>query len=315
MITLYSSKTLDGLCSAAIIFRHATLSNLPVQFSGFIRPVSVTRDLTNLVKTKKKLYFFLDLPFSEEHLPIFESLLKTNKIVYWTGPQESVKPPAKFIDSAPKTCSAELTMKRFLPNDPIAKRLAQMAKDVKFWKLEETDAAKLADLIRFEYPPNEMIKALSRGVFWNEKFQEYYDEHYQKKVEAIEDMMGNLVIKHYLKYRFGFALVSSLVKSAEACQHILDTHAGVDVALTFYRDGTVTFRKRETCPLNLRELAEIFGGGGHLFASGARLDTPVTKENYTDALFKLDRAIKNALVPDTLKKETNSIEQHDIHTP
>lgn len=296
MILIACSETLDGIASAAIILRHAMLKNLPVSLAATIKPGNLTENLLKIAKQKKQLIFLLDLTIEEEHLPILEILNKNNKIVYWNGSEKSIKPEAAFIDSAPKTASAELAMKRFLPNDQIAKKLAGLAHDIKFWELRETRAGQLSDLISFGFSPHEMVKSMAKGVTWNEKFEDYYNQHKQKKAEAIENLKKTLIIKHYLKYRFAYARASRILNSADACQNILDKHAGVDVAAVLYRDGRFVLRKRDSCSLDLTELAALFKGGGQAYAAGAGIDMTITNESYPDAVLKLDKAFRAALL-------------------
>ncbi len=296
MISISCAATLDGIASAAILFRYATLKKKSFQFTGCYRLSELTNHLTKLASRQKQILFFLDVPFAEEHVNLLQKISKNNKILYWSGPETSIKPPATYIDTAPKTSSAELVTKRFLPKDTISEKIAQQARDVKFWKLKETHAAKLSDLITFGFPPFEIIKSLARGIFWNDRFEAYHKEYHQKKLEALNNMKKTLTIKNCLNTNIAFARVSSIVTTADAGQHVLDTHAGVDVAVVLYKDGTISFRRRNSSDIDVKALAELFGGGGHPYAAGARLGKNITAENYSETVHKLDQAFKKALI-------------------
>ncbi len=298
MISIYCSEKLDGVASAAIVMRHAVLSKLPVHFGGFLHPDSLDEELKDMAHQEHQLVFVLDASISPEHLSLIEKVSQKNKIVYWcTHDAESVVPPAKIFDKAVEgKCSAELVQQRFLPNDLIAKKLAELAHEVKFWQVRDENASKISDLIAAQYSPTELIDSLSRGAFWNEQFELFHKEYSMKKMEAFDELLKSLIVKSYVKYRFGFALSSSILTTADACQRVLDGHAGVDVAVVLYRDGRIGLRRRDECDVDVKKLAELFNGGGRPFAAGARLSTQITKDNLQDVLFHLDEAFKNFFV-------------------
>jgi oligoribonuclease NrnB/cAMP/cGMP phosphodiesterase (DHH superfamily) len=298
VISIYCSEKLDGVASAAIVMRHAVLSKLPVHFGGFLHPDSLDEELKDMAHQEHQLIFVLDASISPDHLSLIETVCQKNKLVYWcTHDAESVVPPAKIFDKAVEgKCSAELTQRRFLPNDLIAKKLAELAHEVKFWQVRDENASKISDLIAAQYSPVELIDSLSRGAFWNDQFELFHKDYGMKKMEAFDELLKSLIVKSYVKYRFGFALSSSILTTADACQRVLDGHAGVDVAVVLYRDGRIGLRRRDECDVDVKKLAELFNGGGRPFAAGARLSTQITKDNLQDVLFHLDEAFKNFFV-------------------
>lgn len=298
VISIYCSEKLDGVAAAAIIMRHAILGKLPVHFGGFLHPDALDEELADMANDEHKLVFVLDIGVMPEHLPLIEKASQKNKIVYWnTHDADSIIPPAKIFDCAVENkCSAELAQQRFLPNDSIAKKLAQLAHEVKFWQIQDETAARLSDLIAAGYNPLELLDSMARGAFWNPKFEEFHKELLEKKLEAFDELLKSLIVKSYVNYRFGFAMASSILTTADACQKVLDGHAGIDVAVVLYRDGRIGFRRRDECDVNVKELAVLFKGGGMPFAAGAKLRMQISKENLPEVLFYLDQAFKNFFV-------------------
>jgi len=302
VISIYCSEKLDGLAAAAIVMRHATLSKLPAHFGGFLHPDTLTDELKEMAKEVHKLIFVTDISLEPDHLSLLEAVSENNKLVYWnTSDPKSIIPEAKIFDKAvERKCSAELACERFLPNDLIAKQLARLAHEVKFWEMQDERASKLSDVIAAQYNPLELLDTLAKGVFWNQQLEEFHKSYRVRKEAALDELMKSLKIKRYVTHSFGFSLVSSMLNSADACQHMLDGHAGVDVAVVLYRDGRIAFRRRDNVDVDVKELAELFKGGGHPFAAGARLNRTITKENLPDVLFQIDQSFKNFFVGATV---------------
>lgn len=298
MISIYCSEKLDGIASAAIIMRHATMSGLPAHFGGFLHPDTLMQELEEIAGNEKKLIFMLDIGARAEHLPVLDKICIKNKIVYWsTNDAESIVPPSKIFDRAEgKQCSAFAVCNRFLPTDQIAKKLAELAYEVKFWQMHDERSTKLSDLIAAQYSPVELIENLSKGMFWNEKLEEHHKAYNERKNNAFEEMMQTLTVKSYVNNGFGFALTPQILNGADACQKILNSHAGVDVAVAIYRDGRICLRRKENCTVNVKELAEIFNGGGLPFAAGARIKAQATKESFPEVLLHIDGAFRNYFV-------------------
>jgi len=298
VISIYCSEKLDGVAAAAIVMRHAILSKLPAHFGGFLHPDALSAELEDMAREEHKLIFVLDMAVMPEHLPLLEQIGAKNKLVYWnTHDAESVVPPSKIFDRAlDNRCASELVQQRFLQNDIIARKLAELAHEVKFWQIRDERAAKLSDLIAAQYSPVELIDSLARGVLWNVQFEEFHKSYAERKQAAFDELIGSLLIKSYVTHQFGFALSPSILTTADACQKVLDGHAGIDVAIVVYRDGRMGFRRRDDGEVDVKELAKLFNGGGRPFAAGARLNVQVSKENFQEVLFHIDQAFRNFFV-------------------
>ena len=199
----------------------------------------------------------------------------------------------KHVDYAErKTSATELAVFRFLPGDLVGKQLISVAQDIKFWLRQDERAAKLADLLASGFDVRAMVDALSRGVIWDDLFERSRNEYLEKKAKAYDDVLKRLTIKSYLKYRFGFALSSNLLSTADACQYVLDKHMGVDVAVALYKSGKIAFRSRDGIDIDLAKLGKRFGGGGQKYASGGIFNQPISAEHWEDVLKALDWTLK-----------------------
>lgn len=317
MHVVYCSPQLDGLAAAAILFRSAKLRNADIRLGGLLTFENAHEQFSAMTHLSGDLVFILDfLPDRLQELePQLTAITVRNRIAYWSSHHPHDPSALDFLKrfshtvdlSGPlhyapvpkhKTCAAELAHQRFLPTDAVARRLAAMAHDVEFWERTDADALKLADLIAAGYEPKALVDNLSKGVFWSDHAEALRNDYLSKKQAALQDILKHLAIKPILDHRFGFTLAPAFLPSADAGQHILDNHAGVDVSIILYRNGRISFRKRDTCTLDLAELAKIFGGGGHSYAAGARLARfpSITKEQFGQVVFALDQQLKAHLL-------------------
>ncbi|MEM2915746.1 MAG: hypothetical protein QXT19_00045 [Candidatus Woesearchaeota archaeon] len=317
MHVVYCSQQLDGLAAAAIVFRSARLRGHDVRLGGILNFENADEQFSAMQNLSGDLIFVLD--FLPDNVALFEPKLSAitvrNRIAYWNSHHPHSEADGLILSrhvhtidlSGPlhyapvpkeKVCAAELAQKRFLPNDTVAKELAEIAHDIEFWERTDKRAVQLADLIASGIEPRELVESLSKGVLWSEKFEQLRQEYLCKKQRALQDIISRLAVKNITGFNFGFTLAPTILPSSDAGQHVLDTHLGIDVSVVLYRNGRISFRKRDTCRLNLAELARLFGGGGHSYAAGARLAQfpSVTRENFERVLFEIDQQLKTHLL-------------------
>lgn len=314
MHVVYCSQQLDGLAAAAILFRAARLRGHDIKLGGILTFENSAEQFNAMSSLSGDLIFILD--FLPNNITALEKQLSAitvrNRIAYWNShhphdeqASEILKRHAHTVDLAgplhyapvpkEKVCAAELAQKRFLPNDNVAKELARLAHDLEFWERTDKGSMQLSDLIASGFEPNNLIDSLSKGIFWSDRFEQLRKEYLLKKEHALKDIISHLAIKNIAGFNFGFTLAQSLLQTADAGQHILDSHSGVDVSAVLYRNGRISFRRRDACQLNLAEVAKLFGGGGHSYAAGARIAhcSSITRENFETVLFTIDQQIKS----------------------
>ncbi len=317
MHVVYCSQQLDGLAAAAILFRATRLRGQEPKFGGILNFENAKAQFESMTSLNGCLIFILDfLPDNLKELePQLKAITAKNRIAYLNSHHPYDKDTPELLkqyvhtfdlsgplhySAIPKerVCAAELTQKRFLPTDNTAKELADMAHDVEFWERTDKRALQLADLIASGFDQKELIDILSRGILWSDRFEQLRQDYLGKKQNAMQDIIARLSIKNILGFNFGFSLAPTILPSSDAGQHILDTHTGVDVSVVLYRNGRISFRKRDTCQLNLSELAKIFGGGGHTYAAGAKLlqHASINRENFENVIFDLDQKLKEHLL-------------------
>ncbi len=312
MFVIYCSEQLDGIAAAAILFRYARLKNANFRMGGFLNYTNIEETFEEMTKLKGALIFILD--FSPEQITDLNEKLKkiskNNKIAYWNchHPYDAITITTMMqhvhsldfsgalknsTKKETKQCSADMTCNKFLPTDSVAIKLKTLAHDIEFWIRKNQTAVKLADLIQSGFDKKELVDILSRGVFWSERFEKIKEEYLQKKTKALQDLMKNLVIKKYVDLRFGFVLASTILSSADAGQKMLDSHTAMDVAVILFRNGKISFRRRDDIDVDLSKISELFDGGGHPYAAGGKIQKNISSENLEKIIFVIDRKLKD----------------------
>ncbi len=297
MIHIYSSEQFDGIAASAIIARYATLKKLKyrielVDYSQELKLPDrahiffsdINPERIDLNKINKQIFFWAAY-YPHKHQEKIKQITKHNQVMQPTAYEEFIKKSA-----------AEATFEKFLPNDRIAREIALIARDIKFWERKDKRADKLNTLLSSGYDKKQMIETIAKGSLWNETFEQRFKEYILKRDDALSEMMKTINIKKYLKMNFGFFLAGNLLSSADAGHYALEKHQGIDAAVIIFRNGKISFRRRENCQIDLSELAKLFSGGGHPYAAGGRLDKTITQKNFGEIIFKINQTLQNFFI-------------------
>ncbi|RLE46639.1 hypothetical protein DRJ25_03900 [Candidatus Woesearchaeota archaeon] len=299
MIHIYSSEQFDGIATSAIIVRYAILKRLDyrVEIIDYQKEISIP---------EKGNIFFADI--NPERIDLDRI---SRQIFFWAAyyPHKKedqirkktrycfvIQPTSTVYDHFVKKSAAEATFEKLLPQDRIAKEIARLARDIKFWERKDPRAEKLNTLLASDFDKKQLIETIAKGSFWNEKFEQKYQGYTIRRDEALQDMMKTIRVKKYLTTHFGFFLANNILSSADAGHYALEKHKGIDVAVIIFRNGKISFRRREGCSLDLSDIAKLFNGGGHAYAAGGELRKTVTLKNYDNIMFEINQALQDIFI-------------------
>jgi len=303
MFVVYSSPTIDGISAAAIILRYARLFKHEAKIGGFLAFSDAQKTFEDMTKQDKSIIFIADFPPDQVQQlePTLKEISTHNRIAYWNSSQktsarakEIVSKYARKTDFSEK-CSAELAMTTLLPQDSVAREIAAIAHDYTSWLRKDARSQQLNDIINAGFDKKELADMLSRGVFSSPRFSGILNTYSEKKKQALNALMGSLLIKKYLTHSFGYVLADNHIPSAEAGEYLLSKHSGIDVAVLLYRDGRIIIRKRDSIPVDASQIARNFRGGGHSYAAGGIIPEmkSITNDSYERAVFIADRIMKD----------------------
>lgn len=114
-----------------------------------------------------------------------------------------------------------------------------------------------------------VLKTLSNGIYWNQEFESKVIEQVERELDVFSSNIDTVMRKHN----------DQVVLIAENDNHVdnsflaayLMGRYNVDLVVITDVMGKLSFRSRV---INVRDLAKLLGGGGHLYAAGAKIELP-----------------------------------------
>lgn len=206
-----------------------------------------------------------------------------------------------------KRCAAEMMrdwLRRTwgLQADPVIDEIARLAHDQDFGVRNIPGANRISAIIGADFPPFEIVGALSRGEFWNARFETAWEREEEDTARQIRQLVCD-----WRKWRFGngremnvvYALMppNDVLKVTPAGIHCLDT-LGADIAVLVQRRSFISMRVRyHYNDFHAGRILSAFGGGGHVGAAsagGRAGELPygdAHESNFGDVVRALDRAL------------------------
>jgi oligoribonuclease NrnB/cAMP/cGMP phosphodiesterase (DHH superfamily) len=285
---LTHSRDLDGIASAAILARYLEGQGKDVKVD-FVDYATQNEDLQRLRSLTETDIYIADFAFDEpEHYEVFNEIVaKGNRVAYWNdhhphkdGVDEAITRYAEITDlCGPQPyCSAEIAQQRYLPNDTVARELAELAHDNDFWERKVENANKLADVIASGYDKNKLVSLLKHGETWNPELEQVWKAYDTRRNESYGRLDDRAEITQYGMTSCVISLADDMLATSDAGDYLLNKY-DTEMSVTLYRDGRMAFRRAEGGEVDLTDVARMFGGGGHPYASGAQLDEEIPDDD------------------------------------
>lgn len=116
-----------------------------------------------------------------------------------------------------------------------------------------------------------VLNNLSKGVLWNNDFTNYVSNRVDWELKAYSEFTNNVKVVEACNLRIAY-IREPRVNSSLAASVILG-RSMADIAVVVSSDGKLSFRSESS---DVRSLAVKLGGGGHVHASGAKIQIPIT---------------------------------------
>jgi len=181
--------------------------------------------------------------------------------------------------------AVRLVRQYFNLNDEIAEKIVDLGTKADTWVLEPLvqqwmDLDSAYSFKKRDKTP--LILALANGKLEiTGRLRRTLDSYLRKKELAKKKLLEHTVVREIKGHSVAVGLSPALLSGSESADILLkQTNSEIQIILKY--QGWMSFRRAKNSTVNLLEIAKLFGGGGHEYASGATLGKKVTSRNFTD---------------------------------
>jgi oligoribonuclease NrnB/cAMP/cGMP phosphodiesterase (DHH superfamily) len=281
IISITHEHDLDGLGSQAIIKRYFRLNpqfksvEITCLYSHYIDFVEKVKNVINNYSTPMEL-LISDIGFNLEFKNLFSIFDNVDPNLYtikWYDHhivdeeiQLKLRNLLDLYENDPKRCTAEIVKDYYLPEDPIAQKIAEYARDTDFKTHNYKKASEFQLIIEFNRGENfnhnklKIVELLAEGDFDNPWFDSLF--------ESLKDWYKNeskSTLKNVYFFDvedFGIVAISyANIGGGKITELLLEKYPNLDAAIGIdkrYNEIIIHSEK-----VNCREFAKKFNGGGH----------------------------------------------------
>lgn len=292
IILINHALDLDGLGSQAILKRYFEKKDEELKLFYAIYPIFI-EIIHQAINLKPKKIIIADIGFNEsfkEIFSIFKKAVNKGIQISWfdhhlvdSQIQEQLKRILFIYLNDPKRCASQIVFDYFIPNDPIAKEIAEYAYDADFNEKKFPISQNLQMIIAHNRENSKILEKivdlLSKGKF-NDNFikNEIKKAHKWKdeQIIKIEDNYKTYSIENGKNLAISFAKFSAsrISRTLEAKYPNNYLFIGFDE-----RTNEVVIRSKH---FNCRDIAISYGGGGHIGRAGFSSNIISTKNEETN---------------------------------
>ena len=290
---------LDGLTSLALV-----LLALGFGLGNFVNILFVPHDPNEeFQKIEADKIIIVDIAITQK---TWGSIQNLHGIVLWIDHHKpfqelsSLKFPENVqIVLDPSSPSAVLLVQKYFnQNDEIANKLVELGTKADTWKLEPLVESWMNLDTAFSYYQKDktiLIQKLAEGDFEIKgELKEVLEKYLKEKEEAKKELIKNAIVRNIKGHTIAIGFSPEILSGSESADIVLKT-TNSEVQIIVKPQGWMSFRRRKDSNINLIELAKLFGGGGHEYASGAELGRAVNSENFPEIAEEIFEKISSVL--------------------
>ena len=184
----------------------------------------------------------------------------------------------------PSSPSAVLMVQKYFNlNDKISQEIVDLGTKADQWVLEPLVKEWMDLDSAFSFKKKDktpLIKALSEGKLEiSGRLRRTLNSYLKMKEKAKKKLLQNTIVREIHGHSVAVGLAPALLSGSESADELLkNTNTEVQIVLKY--QGWMSFRRAKNSSVNLIELAKLFNGGGHEYASGGELGKHVSARNF-----------------------------------
>lgn len=117
-----------------------------------------------------------------------------------------------------------------------------------------------------------VVEKISKGVLWDDEFTDKVVDRFEKELIGYGIIDDTVITQEANGIRIAVALQNKFVENSFTASYVMG-RTNADIVAVVSKDGKVSLRSRK---VNIRNLALMFGGGGHPKAAGFKIRIPFT---------------------------------------
>ncbi len=299
-VIISHSADLDGVSSAALLIRRSMFLNVP--YLIYLRDYKDDEKVypQNITSLKEVNVMIADISTNLNVIStVIERIKNTDGKVEWTDHHETKEEIINslkgigvdlLVEKSAGSASV-LVQKKYGLEDDISALIADAGFQSDTLNIKDQYVMDLVDIIDyFNYlekdPPRCRLAFLAvqlalrgpREVI-NEDLENALEHYRKRKSEELEKTAKSVKFFQINGYKFAIAYATSLISGTQAANKIIEIN-DADVYIVVKDEGGLSFRRKKNSNINLVPLANIFGGGGHEYASGASLGRKVNIDEF-----------------------------------
>jgi len=191
-----------------------------------------------------------------------------------------------------------LVRKFFGLNDEIAEKITDLGTKADTWKLEPIVEEWMNLDMAFSFKHRDktpLIEALAQGKLEiSGRLKRTLNSYLRKKERAKKKLLEFTLSKNIRGHSIAIGLAPALLSGSESADFLFkETNAEIQIILKY--QGWMSIRRAKSSTVNLLDLAELWGGGGHEYASGASLGKHVTSRNLLKVAMEIFEEISSVI--------------------
>jgi oligoribonuclease NrnB/cAMP/cGMP phosphodiesterase (DHH superfamily) len=304
IVSITHEHDLDGLGSQAIIKRYFTISNsnqansFRIFFAQYLDFTGKVKEILNANPDLPSHMIISDIGFNddfEELFPIFQNAKNNGCKIYWFDHHlvdDHVKARLKntinvYINDTSR-CAAEIVKDFYLPNDPIAIKIAEYARDIDFKSNIFQIANEIQMIIAYNIGVDKeenrkiIVELLSEGKFealWFQTQLEMLEDWIKIESQFALDHVKLISVRSFGKIAIAFAEMGG----GRIAKLLLEQFPDIKVAIGIDKRYHEIIIHSEY--INCKNFAKRFNGGGHKARAGFKCNQIFKKENVLSSTF------------------------------
>lgn len=300
IICFAHKRDLDGIGCHAIIKRHAKKHGISVE-NVYVDYNELIGELIRRKSLRNKIFIIADLGFTNkfsENIKVFREISLRNEFYWidhheWDEYKEVIENlNIRFLIRKDK-CASEIIHEFFEKGDPISEKISKYARLHDFMIIEDKDfmhALKLYEVIASHMLDYDYIaEELSKGNFWNEKFEEAYEFYQITKRKELEYCRRNLKLYKVGDLKFGITLYKN-ISATTVAMNLLNEY-DLDFIICCTKKGRLSFRRKNK-KIDMVKISKLFNGGGREDASSASLNRDISIRDFDSIASRIIDAFK-----------------------